>query len=160
MPGGVGIEAAIEFGGKFDFDVVVAKGGVYAMAGIYFSLRSGGEDPGAHIEGYIRAGGFVEILGLVGVTVEFYLGLEYDIDRNRLHGKAKVNACIEVLFFNECVGFEIEHSIPGPGGSHNAPMEIAEPMLLAADFRDRPAHLTFTDLVSPTEWADYCAAFA
>ena len=158
--GGVGIEAAIEFGGKFDFDVVVAKGGVYAMAGIYFSLKSGGPQPEAQIEGYIRPGGFVEILGLVGVTVEFYLGLRYDIDRNRLHGKAKVNACIEILFFNECVGFEIEHSIPGPGGSSDSPMQIAEPARFAADVRARPVHLTFTDLVSPTEWADYCAAFA
>lgn len=158
--GGFSIEAAIEFGGKFGFDVGVAKGGVYAMAGIYFNLKSGGAHQDLLIEGYIRAGGFVEILGFVGVTVEFYLGLRYQSRTNRLYGKAKVNACIEVLFFNECVGFDIEHSIPGPGSNNDRPMEVADSAFLAADFQNRPVHLTFTDLVSLTEWADYCATFA
>jgi hypothetical protein len=35
------VEAALEFGGNCEIDVVVARGGVYAMAGVYVSLRDG-----------------------------------------------------------------------------------------------------------------------
>lgn len=159
--GGVAIEAAVEFGGKLGFDVGVAKGGIYAMAGIYFSVKRDGTTSSALIEGYIRAGGFVDVLGIAGVTIEFFVGLRYFINSNSLIGSAKVKACIDVLFFNECVGFDVKYTIAGSGtDAHNAPDAGNRPRLQAANAWDRSGQQSFTDLVSRADWDAYCAAYA
>lgn len=67
------VEAAIEFGGNLEVDAVVAKGGVYAMAGIYFQLKGSM----AKLNGYLRCRGYLNILGLVSISVEFRMELEY-----------------------------------------------------------------------------------
>ena len=50
--GAVGVEAALEFGGNFCLDLVVASGGVHVMAGIYFKMAG----PVVELSGYLRAG--------------------------------------------------------------------------------------------------------
>src|SRR5438132_446873 len=72
------IEAAIEFGGSFSLDIIVAKGGVHVMAGIYFMMV----DDDVHLHGYLRCGGFLEVLGIISISVEFYMELSVDTDGN------------------------------------------------------------------------------
>ena len=67
------MEGSLEFGGTFEVDVVVASGGVFAMGGVSF-LRAG-ED--ISLEGYLRCGGHLKILDLVGITLEFEVVLGY-----------------------------------------------------------------------------------
>ena len=68
------VEAALEFGGNISIDIGVASGGVYIMAGIYFHL----EEDNVVLSGYLRCGGSLEILGLISLSLEFYMELSYE----------------------------------------------------------------------------------
>ena len=49
------------------------------MAGVYFKLER--VLPDSHkvtLTGFVRVGGELEILGIITISVEFYLGLSYD----------------------------------------------------------------------------------
>ena len=52
------VEAALEFGGSMQLDLVVASGGLSVMAGIYLRL----DDSGVTLGGYLRASGQVTVL--------------------------------------------------------------------------------------------------
>ena len=83
------IEAAIEFGGNISLNLGVASGGVYVMAGIYFSM-TGSE---VKLTGYLRCGGYLEVLGLISISIEFYLGFTYrhkDNGGDEVWGQASV----------------------------------------------------------------------
>ena len=54
------VEAALEFGGVAELDLVVVKGGVHLLVGVYLSMSS---DSGLVIEGHLRFGGYVDVLG-------------------------------------------------------------------------------------------------
>jgi hypothetical protein len=141
---GVTLEAAIEFGGNFTVDLVVASGGIYLMAGIYFKT---GPDPNPGRAGkrvlvlsaYVRAGGYVEVLGLITVSIEFYVELEYREEggRNLLAGVARVTIGVRVLFFSTSVTVELKQEFAGSG---------ADP--------------TFDEVMTTTDWEQYCRSFA
>ncbi len=44
---------------------------MYVLAGIYYGM----EDEQSELTGYVRLGGELDILGLISVSLEFYLGL-------------------------------------------------------------------------------------
>jgi hypothetical protein len=97
------VEASLEFGGHVAIDLGVASGGVYIMAGIYFK----GEQkiaPTTHVAvtltGYLRAGGELEVLGIISISMEFYLGLTYESDGNKVWGEARVTVEVHVLMFS------------------------------------------------------------
>ena len=162
--GSMVVEAAIEFGGRFSINLVVASGSVYLLGGFYFSIRNGA----VTLEAYVRCGGAVEILGIITISIEFYIGLRYISERNELTGIAHVRACIEVLFFSECVSFDVEKTFTVPSSISDReripppPDRFAD--LPAFAFADRPDFAARDEaewaLVSPGDWANYCAAFA
>src|SRR5262249_40442584 len=91
------VEAALEFGGVAELDLIIVKGGVHLLAGVYLSMRSGD----LQIEGHLRLGGYVDVLGLVTVTIEFYLSLSYDSARNVLAGSGRLTVGVKLLFHTE-----------------------------------------------------------
>jgi hypothetical protein len=127
------VEASIEFGGNLSLDIVVASGGVYVMAGVYLRM-SGGE---AELTGYLRAGGSLCVLGLITVSVEFYLALTYDSRAGKVWGEASLTVSVEVLFFSASVTLPVRREFGTRGGDP-----------------------TFDELVEPADWAEYCGAFA
>jgi hypothetical protein len=127
------IEASIEFGGNISLNLGVASGGVYIMAGIYFNMV--GSD--VKLTGYLRCGGALEVLGLVSISVEFYMRLTYDLAADKVTGQATLTVCIEIAFFSKSVHLSIERKF---GGSSGDP--------------------TFEDLVDEMAWMEYCDAFA
>jgi hypothetical protein len=168
--GSMMVEAAIEFGGKFEIDLVVASGGVYLLGGIYFRLITPGNK--IKLEGYLRCGGFVEILSIITVSVEFYIGLSWEgadnPPRNVLSGTAKVRVCIEVLFLSKSVSFEVHKEFAGPSLASDRERSDGfdfdrfpiEPAPERFSFFERARSAGEWPLVSPDEWAAYCAAFA
>jgi hypothetical protein len=127
------IEFALEFGGNIAFDIGVASGGVMIMAGIYYE-KTGDV---VKLTGYVRVAGAVEVLGLVCISVEFFLGLEYDVDSHRAWGVATLTIEIEVLFFSKDVSMTVRREFPKGGDP------------------------TFKDLVPDLEtWQAYCDSFA
>jgi hypothetical protein len=137
LDGVEGLEVQLEFGGNWALDFGVASGGVYAMAGIYIGFD--GPTDTTTLTGYVRAGGHLSVLGIVSISLEFYLGLTYQKvgDSGRAWGEARMTFEVEVLFFS--VGFTAEVRREFAGSSHAR---------------------TFQDALAPDEWAEYCDAFA
>jgi hypothetical protein len=130
------VEAALEFGAAVALNLGVAQGQASIMAGFYFQKT--GE--GFSLTGYFRASGSLSVIGVVSVSLVFYLGLTYASKNVQPHagtlwGQATLTVKVEILFFSTSVGVSMEREFAG-----------TDP--------------TFRDLVSPNAWSDYCNAYA
>jgi hypothetical protein len=163
------VEAALEFGGNLAFDIGVASGGVYIMAGIYFKL----EGSEVTLTGYLRMGGALSILGLITISMELYLGLTYQSAGNQVWGQAKVTVEIDILFFSIGVSFTVERQFSGSSSSAALPdFTLAalgdQPSATPTPGQLRPLHVplvkppaevTCKDLMKQEDWKTYCEAF-
>ena len=130
------VEAAIEFGGNVSLNLGVASGGVYVMAGVYFKLSA---SKGTELTGYFRCGGYLEVLGLISVSLEFYLAFTYRDkggDRNEIWGQATLTVSVKVLCFSTSVRLSVEKRFAGPAGDP-----------------------TLDQVLSPDDWQAYCLAY-
>lgn len=126
------LEASLEFGGNFNLNLGVASGGVYIMAGIYLKLES----DNSQLTGYVRAGGVLEVLGLISVSLEFYLGLTYGPGQVAW-GEASMEVEVEVLFFSTSVTLTVRR-----------------------EFCSGSLDITFEEMMPEPAWKNYLAAFA
>src|SRR5205823_6504145 len=120
------VEAAIEFGGNVSLNLGVASGGVYVMAGIYFG-RTGEV---ATLTGYLRCGGYLEVLGLIAISVEFYLAFSYRDkggDRSEVWGQASVHVCVAIAMFSKTVTLSVERRFAGASGDPTLEQVLDEP---------------------------------
>jgi hypothetical protein len=92
------IEGALEFGAVTELNLAVAHGGVHILGGFYFRQRSGS----MLLTGYIRAVGELNILGLISMTVQFFLGLSFEQrpDASYLVGECSITVEISFTFFS------------------------------------------------------------
>ncbi len=131
------LEGALEFGGAAALDLGVASGGVSVMAGIRFSLS----DTGASLSGYLRCSGFLSVLGIVTVSVEFSLQLAYDkrkdIHQSVITGRGTLTVSVRIAFFSKSVKLSLERSFSGA-----------------------PGDPSFADCVLEPHWREYCEAYA
>jgi hypothetical protein len=125
------VEAAIEFGGNFSLDIGVASGNVHVMAGIYFAMLGSA----VKLSGYLRLGGSVCVLGIVSISVEFYLALTYD--DGKAYGEASVTVSVEICGISKSVGLHVQKKFAGAAGDP-----------------------TFGDLMDLPAWTEYADAFA
>jgi hypothetical protein len=131
------LEAALEFGASVALNLGVAAGAATIMAGFYFQMAPGN---GFQLTGYFRACGELSVLGIISVSVEFYLGLNYSSKgaadhSGKLWGQASLTVKIKILFFSKSVGISMEREFAG-----------SDP--------------NFRDLLKPPDWALYCDSFA
>lgn len=146
------LEASLEFGASIALDIGVASGEVSIVGGIYFKMEVVDGTEQASLTAYIRLNGRVEVLGIITISVEFYLGLTYDITNNELWGQARLEVEIEILFFSVGVTMEVERKLAGGDGGNSA-QRLPRAAGVQPDRR-------FADLVSPADWSAYAAAFA
>ena len=115
-------------------DVVVASGNVHIMAGVY--LKYDWCATSSQLTGYLRAGGSLDVLGLISASVEFYLGFTYYFGPPcSIAGEATVTIEVHVLFFSASVSASLRR-------------EFADP------------EVSFAELIGPTDWDYYCDSFA
>ena len=157
---GLIVEAALEFGGVAELDLVVIKGGVHAFVGIYLSM--GPDD--LVIEGHLRIGGYVDVLGLISVSIEFSLALAYISSRNVLSGSGQLTVGVKLLFYSESFSFEIHREIAGfgaaPSGSPPSPA-VPSHLTLAEAAAAAPLQPAIrVPAMSSDQWETYCRAFA
>jgi hypothetical protein len=128
----VKLEGLVQFGAAVALNLGVASGSVCVTACVGVELEKGA----SRIRGFLRAVGELDILGIVNISVEFYLGLEFRTPKT-LYGYASVTVRVRVAFFSESVTMKLERTFSGG----NDP--------------------SFADAF-PTKqpWADRCAAFA
>jgi len=129
------IEAAIEFGGNVAINLGVASGGVYIMAGIYFAKTP----TDVTLTGYLRCGGYLSVLGLISISVEFYLAFSYrkSNGRSEVYGQASLSVTVKLACFSKTVTLSVERSFEGA-----------------------PGDPSFDDTIDPAAWEQYCLAFA
>ncbi len=112
----VKIEAALDFGAVAALDLGVASGDVHIFGGFYFKT----EPNHLVLQGYIRAGGELNILGIVSISIEFFLALAYESRAGKawLVGECTVTVEVHVLFFSASVGLTLRKEFSGGGGSN------------------------------------------
>jgi hypothetical protein len=131
------LEAAFEFGATAALDIGVASGEVHIMAGIYFAMqkkqiKDHGEDLAALLSGYLRCGGSLCVLGLVTISVEFYLTfIYYGPPVKKAKGRATVTVEVEVGPFSKSIELTVEKSFGGSGADPNFLHQFETPALWA-----------------------------
>ena len=103
------------------------------MAGIYFKYEKTDK---VTLAGYVRCGGYLSVLGIISISVEFYLELSYQTHTGKATGRASVTVKVEVLFFSKTVKLTVEKSFSGSS--------------------DDP---TFGDVLTANDWKQYGLAF-
>jgi len=143
-PDGVEIlEASIEVGANVSIDVVVASGNVHIMAGVY--LRFDLTSTSSQLTGYLRAGGSLDVLGLISASVEFYLGFTYYFGPPcSIAGEATVTIEVHVLFFSASVSASLRRQFADP----------------AISFADLIPALPGDPPGTSSIWNYYCESFA
>lgn len=146
------MEAAFEFGAAVSLDVGVASGGVSIMGGFYFKIektvktvmKNGKEEDvdvtEINLSGYLRINGHMSVLGIITLSLEFYLALEAKFvgeKCEKMEGVAILKVKVEVLFFSKTVKITVRRELKGAD---------ADPK--------------FTEMVEPDDWQEYCLAFA
>jgi hypothetical protein len=145
------LEASLDFGAMVAVDFVVARGEVHALGGVRLREQPGG---GIDVEGFIRIGGSVEVLGLVSVSIELVVALRYESAGNRLVGRATIVVEVDLTFFSESVHIDsgewvLVGSDQAPPPRHALPAD--QPVFLADEEEEDPG------LVA---WRAYREAFA
>ena len=105
------VQGMLEFGGSLAFDVGVASGGLYVMGGIYFRMTQ----DSTQVAGFIRAGGCLDVLGLIHASVEFLLMLSYEktASGSSLKGIARVTVSIDLFLTSIDVTIEMQKTLAG-----------------------------------------------
>jgi len=132
------IEVSLEFGASISMDLGVASGGVSIMAGIYFQLAAATAPATGDVvtlTGFLQASGNLEVLGIISISIVFYLGFTY-MDPGKCYGTATVTVTVKVLFFSASVSMTVTKTFGGGGDP------------------------TFAEAISQANWDTYCAAFA
>jgi hypothetical protein len=128
------IQVSLEFGAAISVDLGVASGGVSIMAGIYFSQQSNPSQ--VVLTGFVRADGNLSVLGIITLSLEFYLGLTYQDPPGEAYGEATMTVSISFLFFSASVPVTMKKSF---GGGNDPDFGMA---------------------VTSGDWTTYCEAFA
>ena len=127
------LETSLEYGGAVAINLGVAQGGVYVLAGIYY--YNVGKDSG--YEAHLRCGGALTVLGLVCISVEFYMGLMYQSADGTLTGEAFVEVKVKIAFFSKSVTLHTSRTF---AGSPNDPL--------------------ISEVYTEQDWNNYLLAFA
>jgi hypothetical protein len=128
------IQVSLEFGAAISINLGVASGGVSIMAGIYFSLQTVPEKQ-VQLTGFLRADGNLSVLGIIQISMEFYLAFTY-LDPGQCYGTATISVSISVLFFSVSVSATMTKTFGGGSDPD------------------------FADAITQGDWDNYCGAFA
>jgi hypothetical protein len=146
------LEAALEFGAVIVADFKLASGMLYVFGGIYY----GKSDDSEVFRGYVRAGGSLDVLGLITASIEFYLGLTYEKSggATSAYGTARVSIRVKIIFvINISVTLTYEKRFMGAGSDRLV-------TLLNADQSIYSDTETGSRRIDFQEWTNYSQLFA
>jgi vacuolar-type H+-ATPase subunit H len=151
------VQAQFEFAGALALNVGVASGSVNLAAGIYFKYS---DAHGVKLSGFVRITGQVQILGIVTISAEVNLTLEYS--GHAATGTATVRASISVCGFSKSVSFTVSKSFGGSSSSANAIRAggTHRARLGASPDHAAPPELSWENLFPGDSWSEYANAFS
>jgi hypothetical protein len=92
------IEASMDFGAAVTVDFLVVSAEVHALGGVHF-IQNG---KSVTFEAFIRLGGSVQVLGVVSISVDLLVTLQY-ASGNKLVGHATLVVEVDLTLFSESV---------------------------------------------------------
>ena len=151
------LEAEFNIAAALALNFVVAAGEVHVIIGIYFKMEVIDGNEMAELTAFLRFGGSLNVLGLISVSIELYLGLRYEISpQNGLWGQAKLTIEVDLIFFSPSIEIEVERQLAGP--SQNAQSSVLGPgELETAQLGAGLGH--FSELIARDAWLQHAAAF-
>jgi len=142
-------EAAFEFGAAISMNLGVASGGVSVMGGFYFKFEIvSPTQEELTLTGYLRINGNLSVLGIITLSLEFYLALTaVYVDKaigpgqkvkkvEKMEGVAILKVKVEVLFFSKTVSITVRRQFAGADADPN-----------------------FADMIPLEDWQEYCLAY-
>ncbi len=109
------LEISLEFGAAVSISVGIATAEVHAFGGIRFALQADGS---VSLTGYVRLGGSVDLLGLVSVSIELRVELDYRFDTNQLVGRARMVIEIDLTLYSDSIPIDSGDWVIAGGDHH------------------------------------------
>lgn len=113
------VEGALEFGVTGELDIGVAHGSGFILAGIYFRT----EGSRSRVCGFVRAGGEMDILGLVSMSIDVHVDLCYDASTGTVKGDAVYVVHVHLVFFDQSVDLHASYTFAGSSQDTSASLE-------------------------------------
>lgn len=135
-------ECALEVGGNITIGLVITSANVQVMAGFYFGIRTVDGVTTLDFKAYVRVSGSVEVLGIVGISIDIYVGLRYvpTPAPGVIRGEASLTIGVHLLMFSRSVTLSVGCAFDIDTG--------------------RLTFRSFEDTFQLPDWVDYCRAFA
>jgi hypothetical protein len=174
------VEGSLGLGGNLTLGLGIVEANAHVMGGLFFHW----DGTQMFFTAYLRAGASVEVLGIVGIAVEIYLGLSFMptklmpqplkdqmIAENVIAivgGIASVTVAVHLLFVSKDLTFSLERQFKIPASAHlplvgdvsadKIPLigSFAGQLFARAALKDP----TFDDTINLDDWRSYCQAFA
>ena len=166
-------EMALEFGVLREVSFGPAHGRVYLLGGIFFSLSMGPDGRVVVLRAFVRAGGSVDVLGLITAYIDLYIGLRHESNgaRSFLVGEASLTIGFKIVFVKYSATLRRTERIAGSassGGSQESGLlfrRSSYASLEAGRTGDctpllEPPPLKFEQAICKDDWSAYWAAFA
>jgi hypothetical protein len=139
----------VEFGAASSINLgSVASGTLQVMAGIY--LEKDVSSNKVPMEGFLRAKGEIEVLGLINASVEFYMGLTWPSENTASHwkivGTATVTVEVDTLFFSKDVSLTYVREY-----EYDANRGLRDGTGLKG--------IRIENMMTEHQWLEYCKAF-
>jgi hypothetical protein len=168
------IEGSLELGGNITIGLGIVEANAHVMGGLFFHW----DVTEIYFSAYLRVGASVEILGIVGISIDIYLGLTFTptkllpdplksqmISNNVVGivgGIASVSVGLHVLFVTKTLTLTLERRFEIPTSFRLPVLGTADPgqLPLAGQLLAIAEDPTFDDTVTLCDWRAYCQAFA
>jgi hypothetical protein len=150
------IKAALEL------DLGVAAGGVSCSFGLQYEISGVGSDTEMSLTAFLCVKGRVEVLGIVTIGIELCIGFTFPIpdpgERFKLIGQATCTVKVKVCGIKKSVRITVRRTVTG-GVMPEVPG--ARSSRSAIETRaDAITPVTFADVMTQTDWSEWCGAFA
>ena len=146
------LEAEFAIAAALALNFGVAAGEVHIIIGIYFKVEVIDGSEIAELTAFMRFGGSLNVLGLISVSIELYLGMRYELSTNALFGQATLTIEIDLLFFGPTIEVDVERQLAGPStnGMGSGLLGVAQ----AGGAVGR-----YADIIGRDAWLEHAAAF-
>jgi hypothetical protein len=163
-------EASFEFGALREISFGPAHGRVYILGGVFYGIASDGTTRTVVLKAFVRAGGSVDILGLISAYIDLYIGLRYEDNGTSsfLVGEASLVYGFKIVLISYSVTLRRTERLagsdtkPSSGGSFQFRSESLASLAPGAQ-GGLPAPETspprFEEVMPYEEWSAYWDAF-
>jgi hypothetical protein len=165
-------EAAFEFGILREISFGPAHGRVYLLGGVFFSIAIDNDNHRIVVlRAYIRAGGSVDVLGLITAYIDMYIGLHYESNgaQSFLLGEASLTIGFKIGFIGYSVTLRRTERIAGSQSSsgqsttslraHNLIASLDDSTAVPCPVAEPDTRPEFHEVMPRTEWEEYWCAF-